>query len=224
MAFTVKICGISTLDALDAAIDGGADMAGFVFFPRSPRHLALDRARQLGRRAQGRIAKVALSVDAADADLAAIVEALQPDALQLHGHETPDRVRAVRARFGLPVMKALPVAAKADVARAADYRAVADRLLFDARAPQDATRPGGLGTPFDWRLLEDLDVPFLLSGGLGAANIGEALALTRAAGVDVSSGVERAPGDKDPDKIRDFISAARAAASVTAPATMARSA
>ena len=134
--------------------------------------------------------------------------------LQLHGRETPERVAAVRARFGLPVMKALPIAERKRSRAASDlYAKVADRLIFDARAPQDATRPGGLGKPFDWTLLKGIDpgIPFMLSGGLDAGNVAEALRITRAPGVDVSSGVERAPGEKDPDKIRAFIRAARAA-------------
>jgi phosphoribosylanthranilate isomerase len=148
-----------------------------------------------------------------------IIAALQPDVLQLHGKETPERVAIVRTRFGLPVMKALPVAVRADLAPARAYAQVADRLIFDARAPQDATRPGGLGKPFDWHLLAGLDVPvpFMLSGGLDAANVTQALQITQAQGVDVSSGVEREPGVKDADKIRAFIAAARAAAPLDLP-------
>ena len=144
---------------------------------------------------------------------AAIIEALKPDLLQLHGKEAPERVAVVRSRFRLPVMKALPIAEKKDLAPVRLYDKVADRLLFDARAPREATRPGGLGKAFDWRLLEKLDcgVPFMLSGGLDPGNVAEALRITRAPGVDVSSGVERAPGEKDADKIRAFIRAARAA-------------
>ena len=214
MSLLVKICGLSSPDALDAALDAGADMVGFVFFPPSPRHLALDTARALGARVRGRAHKVALTVDASDAELAGIVEALAPDLLQLHGRETPERVVAVKARFGLPVIKALPIATRADLAPIPVYAEVADRLLFDARAPREATRPGGLGQPFDWHLLENLDpgLSFMLSGGLDAGNVAEALTITRAPAVDVSSGVERAPGDKDPDRIRAFIRAARAAA------------
>ena len=139
---------------------------------------------------------------------------MQPDLLQLHGKETPARVAALKRRFGLPVMKAIPVEGKSDLTLIANYVAIADRLLFDARAPREATRPGGLGKSFDWRLLENLDpgMPFMLSGGLDAANVAEALRITGAGGVDVSSGVERAPGDKDPDKIRAFVRAAREAA------------
>ena len=214
MDLIVKICGLATAEALDAAIEAGADMVGFVFFPPSPRHLGLAAAQALGRRVRGRAQKVALSVDADDALLDAVVEALQPDLLQLHGKETPARIAALKARFGRPVIKAIAIESGADLAAVAAYAGVADRLLFDARPPRAATRPGGLGKSFDWRLLENVDpgVPFLLSGGLDAANVGEALRITRAPGVDVSSGVERAPGQKDPDKIRSFIRAAREAA------------
>jgi phosphoribosylanthranilate isomerase len=219
MTVLVKICGLSTPDTLDVALDAGADMVGFVFFPPSPRNVTMDAARMLGARVRGRALKVALSVDADDALLAAAIGALAPDILQMHGHETPDRVAAIRARFGLPVMKAIAVEAAADLAAVPRYAGVADRLLFDARPPRGATRPGGLGKAFDWRLLENLDspVPFMLSGGLDAGNVAAALAITRAPGVDVSSGVERAPGDKDPDKIRVFIRAAREAAASSAP-------
>ena len=213
MLLLVKICGLKTPDALDAALEAGADMVGFVFFPPSPRNLGVEAARALGERVLGRARKVALSVDATDAELDRVVEALKPDMLQLHGKETPDRVVAVRSRFRLPVMKALPVEARADLAPVRLYEKVADRLLFDGRAPREATRPGGLGKPFDWTLLErlDLKIPFMLSGGLDAGNVAEALRITRAPAVDVSSGVERAPGEKDPDKIRAFIRAARIA-------------
>lgn len=213
MSLIVKICGLSTPETLDAALDAGADMVGFVFFPPSPRHLAFETARVLAGRVRGRAQKVALTVDAEEKFLQSVVEALRPDMLQLHGVESTDRVESLRSTFGLPVMKAVPIAVKDDLARIATYAAVADRLLFDARAPRDATRPGGLGNTFDWRLLEDvkLRVPFMLSGGLDADNVGEALCITRASGIDVSSGVERAPGVKDPDKIRAFIRAARMA-------------
>jgi len=215
MPVVIKICGLKTPEALDVALDSGADMVGFVFFPPSPRNLGYQAARALGTRVRGRAQKVALSVDADDATLKAMIEALAPDLMQLHGQETPERVVAVRARFGLPVMKALPIAERADLSPIRLYDKVADRLIFDARAPREATRPGGLGKPFDWRLLENLDaaVPFMLSGGLDPANVAEALCITAAPGVDVSSGVERAPGEKDLEKIRGFIRAARAAAS-----------
>jgi phosphoribosylanthranilate isomerase len=210
---TVKICGLRTPEALDVALESGADLVGFVFFPPSPRNLGLEAARALGARVQGRAGKVALTVDANDDAIADIVAALKPDILQLHGTETPDRVVAVRTRFGLPVMKALPIAERSDLSPIRLYAQVADRLLFDARAPKEATRPGGLGTPFDWTLLKDVNpgVPFMLSGGLSAGNVTEALRITRAPGVDVSSGVERKPGEKDAAKIREFIRVARSA-------------
>ena len=214
MSLIVKICGLSTPEALDVALDAGADMVGFVFFPPSPRHLEFGVAKPLGAQVRGRAQKVALTVDADDAFLDAVVEAWRPDLLQLHGKETPARVAALKKRYGLLVMKAIAVEAKTDLSAVTDYVAVADRLLFDARAPREATRPGGLGKPFDWRLLENLDpgVPFMLSGGLDAGNLGEALRITHAPGIDVSSGVERAPGEKDLDKIRAFVRAAREAA------------
>jgi len=213
MPLIVKICGLKTPEALDVALASGADLVGFVFFPPSPRNLALDVARALGLRAQGRAGKVALTVDADDDTLGAVIEALKPDMLQLHGSESPERVTAVRSRFGLPVVKALPIAERRDLASISVYAKVADRLIFDARPPQDATRPGGLGQPFDWNLLKGIDpgIPFMLSGGLDAGNVAEALRITRAPGVDVSSGVERALGEKDPEKIRAFIRGARAA-------------
>jgi phosphoribosylanthranilate isomerase len=213
MTLLVKICGLKMPEALDTALDAGADMVGFVFFPPSPRNLGFEAARVLSERVRGRARKVALTVDADNEMFAAIIEALKPDMLQLHGKETPERVAVVRTRFGLPVMKALPVAARADLSPIHLYAKVADWLLFDARAPRGATRPGGLGKPFDWRLLENLDpgLRFMLSGGLDAANVAEALRITRAPAVDVSSGVERAPGEKDPAKIRAFVRAAREA-------------
>ena len=212
MSVLIKICGLKTPDALDVALEAGADLVGFVFFPASPRHVGYEAVRLLAARVRGRAKKVALSVDASDEQLAAIIDALKPDLLQLHGQEAPERVTVVRTRFGLPVMKALPIAQKADLSPIRLYDKLADRLIFDARAPRDATRPGGLGKSFDWRLLENLKVgvPFMLSGGLDADNVAEALRITRAGGVDVSSGVERAPGEKDPDKIRAFVRAARA--------------
>jgi phosphoribosylanthranilate isomerase len=213
MSLLIKICGLKTPQALDVALEAGADQVGFVFFPPSPRDLGYEAARVLGQRVRDRAGKVALTVDATDEMLGEIVEALRPDMLQLHGTETPERVVAIRTRFGLPVMKALPVAERADLSPIYIYAKVAEKLIFDARPPKDATRPGGLGKSFDWRLLEGVDpgVPFLLSGGLDVGNVADALAITRAQGVDVSSGVERAPGEKDPDKIRAFVRAARQA-------------
>jgi phosphoribosylanthranilate isomerase len=213
MTLLVKICGLSTPETLDVALDAGADMVGFVFFPPSPRNVSFETARALASRVKGQARKVANTVDADDALLEKIIESLKPDILQLHGHETPQRVAAIRESFGLPVMKALAIETKADLAAIQNYTGVADRLLFDARPPRDATRPGGLGKPFDWYLLENLNlaIPYLLSGGLHSGNVAEALRITRAPGVDVSSGVESAPGVKDPEKIRAFIGAARSA-------------
>jgi phosphoribosylanthranilate isomerase len=225
MSVLIKICGLKTAAALDAALAAGADLVGFVFFAPSPRNIEPAAARALGGRVAARARKVALSVDADDTLLAAIVAALEPDMLQLHGKETPQRVAAVKARFGLPVMKAIAVETRADLAAASAYAGIADRLLFDARAPREATRPGGLGTPFDWRLLQDFDptIPFMLSGGLDPGNVATALAISRAPGVDVSSGVERAPGEKDLERIGSFIRAPRGAGRHR-PATIARTA
>src|SRR6195952_5702075 len=211
MSLIVKICGLSTPETLDVALDAGADMVGFVFFPASPRHLSLETARDLGKQVKRRASKVALTVDADDATLANVVEALQPDRLQLHGKETVARLRDIKQKFGLPVMKVIAVETAADLVSLPGYAAVADRILFDARAPKEATRPGGLGAVFDWHLLENLDLklPFMVSGGLTAENVAEAVRVSRAGGVDVSSGVERTPGAKDPERIRAFIRAAR---------------
>ena len=215
MTLLIKICGLSTPETLDVALDAGADMVGFMFFGPSPRNLSLHAARELAARVKSRAEKVAVTVDADDAMLANIVDVLQPGLLQLHGNETPARVSAIAQRFGLPVMKVLAIETTADLAAIPRYLKVADRLLFDARPPRDATRPGGLGKPFDWHLLEglDLSIPFMLSGGLDSQNVAEAIRITRAGAVDVSTGVESAPGVKDPDKIRAFIAAARSALS-----------
>ncbi len=212
MSLIVKICGLSTPETLDVALQAGADMVGFVFFSPSPRHIRLETARELGRQAKGRALKVALTVDADDATLGNIVETLRPDLLQLHGSETVARLRDIKQTFGVPVMKVIAVESAADLAPLAGFAAVSDRILFDARAPKGATRPGGLGAAFDWHLLEklDLQLPFMVSGGLNADNVAEAVRVTCAGGVDVSTGVERAPGIKDPDMIRAFVRAARA--------------
>ncbi|WP_445491408.1 phosphoribosylanthranilate isomerase [Rhodopseudomonas sp. RCAM05734] len=219
MSLIVKICGLSTRETLDAALAARADMVGFVFFPPSPRHIDLDTARALGKQAKGRAVKVALSVDADDALLANSIDALQPQILQLHGKETVARIRDIKQKFGLPVMKAIAVETAADLASLPGYAAVCDRILFDAKPPKDATRPGGLGAAFDWHLLEGLklQLPFLVSGGLDAGNVAEAVRVTGAGGVDISSGVERAPGIKDPDMIRAFIRAARASEELMTP-------
>lgn len=207
----VKICGLSTAPTLAAALDAGADMVGFVFFAPSPRNVSPALAATLGAQAKGRAQKVALTVDADDVTLDAIVAALAPDILQLHGRETPARAAEIRARFGLPVMKALGVSTAADLVAVAACEPVVDWLLFDAKPPKDATRPGGNALTFDWSILDGLRTtrPWLLSGGLDPSNVAQALARTGAPGVDVSSGVETAPGVKDAAKIRAFVAAAR---------------
>jgi phosphoribosylanthranilate isomerase len=212
-ATTIKICGLSTEPTLEAALDAGADVVGFVFFEKSPRHLSLDRARPLARQARGRAEIAVLTVDAADEALDAIVAAVAPDILQLHGRESRARVTELKQRFGLSTIKAIGVSGAGDLAAANDYAETADRLLFDAKAPKDARHPGGNGVAFDWRLLAGLDLPtpWLLSGGLDPANVAEAIAVTGARGVDVSSGVESTPGVKDVGKIRAFIAEARGA-------------
>jgi len=209
-AVVVKICGLSTPETLEAAISAGADMAGFVFFDKSPRHIDFETARDLGRLASGRIAKVTLTVDAGDEVLSQIIAALGPDLLQLHGGETPERVREVKARFKLPVIKAIGVATREDVAGASAYENIADTILFDAKPAPNAAVPGGAGVAFDWNLLRCVAAKnWMLSGGLDPENVGDALRLTGAPGVDVSSGVERARGVKDEGRIKAFIEAAR---------------
>jgi phosphoribosylanthranilate isomerase len=224
MPVLIKICGLTTPVALDAALDAGADMVGFVFFGPSPRHIGFEAVRMLGERVAGRARKVAVSVDATDELLKKCVAALKPDLLQLHGKEPPERVAVIRSRFGLPVIKALPIRERTDLSSVQLYAKVADMLMFDARAPRAASRPGGHGQAFDWRLLENLavPVPFVLSGGLDPGNVAEALRITRADGLDVSSGVEHAPGEKDVEKIRAFIRAAREADAKLPPRAEAR--
>lgn len=210
MPTLVKICGLSSPETLLATIAAGADMAGFVFFEKSPRHIDLETARTLGALAQGRLSKVSLTVDAGDDALDEIVGALAPDMLQLHGAESPARVGAVKARFGLPVIKAIGVATAADLAAARAYEGVADVLLFDAKPAPDAAVPGGAGVSFDWDLLRNINTKnWMLSGGLDPENVAEALRRTGAPAVDVSSGVERVRGVKDSDKIAAFVQAAR---------------
>jgi phosphoribosylanthranilate isomerase len=213
MTPVVKICGLSTPATLDAALDAGADMVGFVFFPKSPRHIDWGKARALGAQARGRAKIVALSVDADDETLARIVEALSPDLMQLHGSETPSRVKRIGELCSLPTMKAIGVASRGDFGEAEAYEGVADYLLIDAKPPKDAALPGGNGRPFDWSLTRDFHVPrpWLLSGGLDPDTVEAAIALSGAHGVDVSSGVESAPGVKDPAKIKAFVAAARRA-------------
>ncbi|KAF0209660.1 MAG: N-(5'-phosphoribosyl)anthranilate isomerase [Methylocystaceae bacterium] len=206
----VKICGLSSPETLLAAIESGADMAGFVFFEKSPRHIDLETARTLGLLAQDRISKVALAVDPDDAALQDIVDALAPDYLQLHGSETPARVAEVKARFGLPVIKAAGVARPGDVEAARAYEGVADVILFDAKPAPNAAVPGGAGVAFDWDLLRGVAATqWMLSGGLTPENVAEAMRRTGARAVDVSSGVERERGVKDAAKIAAFLAAAR---------------
>ena len=221
---TIKICGLSTPSTLEAALDAGADMVGFVFFPPSPRHIESALARDLAAIAGSRALKVALSVDASDDYLDEVMAALQPDILQLHGRETPQRVAQIRARFGLPVMKALGVSVEADFAPLSAYEEVADRILLDAKPPKDATRPGGNGHAFDWSLLTDraFHRPWMLSGGLNCDTVASAVAATRPPGIDVSSGVESSPGVKDSALIAAFVARARAAAAGLTPLGSAR--
>ncbi len=213
-SLTIKICGLSTPGTLDAALDAGADMVGFVFFAPSPRNIDFARARDLAARIEGRADKVALIVDADDALIESVVTNLQPDILQLHGKESPGRLAALKARYGLPLMKAIHVSESSDLAAIAQYEATADRILFDARPPKGAKVPGGNGVAFDWAILHGLhlDKPWMLSGGLDPANVAEAVRMTHARGIDVSSGVESAPGVKDESLIRAFVMAARSAA------------
>lgn len=214
----IKICGLSTPETLEAAIAAGADMIGLNFHPKSPRHVTPAQAAVLAGQARGKTAIVALIVDQDTASAQALVDDLRPDVLQLHGTETPDAVSATAKGVNLPIMKAIGVSAIGDMAAVAPYRKVADYILLDAKPPKDAAYPGGHGKPFDWAILKNLDpsLPFMLSGGLTPENVAEAIATVRALGVnligvDVSSGVESAPGVKDVHKITDFIQAARSA-------------
>jgi phosphoribosylanthranilate isomerase len=218
MSVIVKICGLATEAAVDAALAHGADMAGFVVYEKSPRHVSLDLAARLGDRAGNRTRKVLLTVDADDALLSAAIAALGPAILQLHGSETPERAASIRARFGLPVMKAIGIGSAADLALIPHFAAVSDLLLFDAKPGLGSKTPGGTGKTFDWDLLAGVKTtrPWLLAGGLDADTVAKGLAQTHAPGVDVSSGVESAPGVKDAAKVAAFIAAARLAAAETA--------
>lgn len=209
----VKICGLSTAETLEAALDAGADMIGLNFFQKSPRAVSIESGAALAATVRGRAEIVALTVDMDDDGLAAIVEAVRPDWLQLHGHEDPDRVSALQRRFGLGVLKAIGIRTADDLAEVARHAGIADHLLIDAKPPAGAVLPGGNGVPFDWGLLDGIeqDRPYMLSGGLNPHNVAEAIARTGAGGVDVSSGVETAPGVKDAALIRAFIAAVRGA-------------
>jgi phosphoribosylanthranilate isomerase len=214
MSPDIKICGLKTAAALAAALTGGASHVGFIFFPKSPRNIEPDEAGRLREAALGKAIAVAVTVDADDASLDRIVAAMQPDMLQLHGSESPARVAAVKARYRLPVMKVLSIRGAADLDAVASYRGIADRLMFDAKPPAGSQLPGGNGVAFDWRLLAglDADVDYMLSGGLSAANIGQALRLANPPGIDISSGVESAPGVKEPALIEAFFRAVKTAA------------
>lgn len=209
----IKICGINAPDALRAAVDGGADFIGFVFYPPSPRAVTPEQARELAGFAGGRVKKVGLLVDPEDATIKRILAHVKLDMLQLHGKETPQRVAAIKKRFGLPVMKAIKVATASDLDAAAAFAAVSDWLLFDGVPPKDkkGALPGGNAAQFDWTLLKGraFALPWMLSGGLDPANVAEAIRISGAPCVDVSSGVETRPGRKDPAKIRAFIEAAK---------------
>jgi phosphoribosylanthranilate isomerase len=206
----VKICGLRSVTDVAAVAAAGAAYAGFVFFAKSPRHVTPAQARDLALAAPVGLAKVALVVDADDATLDEIVATVPLDMLQLHGTESPDRVAALRARYGLPIMKAVGVADEGDLAAVFDYSLVADQLLIDAKPAKDAALPGGNGLAFDWRLVAQRRWlrPWMLAGGLTPENVAEAIRLTNARQVDVSSGVESAPGVKDPARIAAFVTAA----------------
>jgi len=209
MVLDIKICGLKTPEAVAAALDGGATHIGFIFFPKSPRHITPQTAAALRDQVKGRALAVAVTVDADDETLDDIVKTVKPDILQLHGHETPERVASIKARYGLPVMKAFSVREASDLAPIAAYKGIADRFLFDAKPPKGSELPGGNGVSFDWELLAalDADIDYMLSGGLNADNIAEALHKTQAPGIDISSGVERAPGEKDVRLIENFFRA-----------------
>lgn len=213
MAFDIKICGLKTAEALRAALGNGASHVGFIFFAKSPRNVSPEDAGRLREAARGKAKAVAVTVDADDAFLDEIVAAMAPDMIQLHGRESPERVAEVKARYGLPVMKAFSIREAGDFEAIALYAGVADRLLFDAKPPAGSELPGGNGVSFDWRLLAGLDasVDYMLSGGLNAGNIGDAIQLANPPGIDISSGVESAPGVKDAALIENFFRAVRAA-------------
>ncbi|NQV46967.1 MAG: phosphoribosylanthranilate isomerase [Rhodospirillaceae bacterium] len=211
MTIDVKICGLKTPLAVAAAVDGGAAFIGFNFFQNSPRFVTPDAAAVLATAVPDTVIRVGLFVDATDDDIGAAVASGALDMLQLHGSETPARVAKVKERFALPVMKAIAISTADDIATAHTYEAIADRLLFDAKAPAGATRPGGNALSFDWELIADTDwaLPWMLAGGLNAENLGEAVIVCGPRAVDVSSGVEDAPGVKNPDKIRQFLALAQ---------------
>jgi phosphoribosylanthranilate isomerase len=208
----VKICGVRTPAIIETAAEAGADFVGLVFFDKSPRHLTLEAAKALAEVARGKVSTVAVLVDADDEFIATVAETVRPDLLQLHGSETPERVAEIKARTKLPVMKAIAIATPDDVALAGAFAASADRILFDAKADVAASLPGGNGVAFDWHALKGFAAPFALSGGLTPDTVSEAIRVTGADLVDVSSGVERAPGEKDAELVTRFIRAAKGAA------------
>lgn len=210
---SVKICGLSTEETMKAALDAGAAMVGLVSFPKSPRHLELAAMRPLAEQARGRARVVALTVNAGDDALSQIVDVVDPDLIQMHGSESVERVAEVQDRFGKAVIKAVGVRSVEDIGTAKAYKDVADMVLLDAKPAKDATRPGGLGQPFDWRVLDALEHKdgYMLAGGITIENVAHALAETGLHWLDLSSGVETAPGQKDPAKIRAFFDAVRAA-------------
>lgn len=218
MSLDIKICGLKTDEAVAAALDGGASHIGFIFFPKSPRYVDPGEAGRLRQAGKGRAIAVAVTVDPDDVTLDGIVAAMQPDMLQLHGNESVNRVAEIRARYGLPVMKALALRERGDLEQIKPYIGAADRFLFDAKPPKGSELPGGNGVSFDWQVLSELDAStdYMLSGGLNASNIAEALRATNAQGIDISSGVESAPGVKDVGLIKDFFRAVRAAKSADA--------
>ncbi|WP_299830050.1 phosphoribosylanthranilate isomerase [uncultured Roseobacter sp.] len=209
---SVKICGLRTPEDVAAVAGAGASYCGFTFFTKSPRSIGFDDARALAIASPPGLAKVALTVDADDAFLDDLTRQVPLDMLQLHGHETPERVAAVKARYGLPVMKAVGIADADDLAELDRYLKVADQILVDAKPPKTSELPGGNGLTFDWRLVAGRrwPVPWMLAGGLTPDNVAEAIALTGAKQVDVASGVESAPGIKDHDMVRSFVHAAKA--------------
>lgn len=213
MSVQVKICGLTTVEAADAAAKAGADYAGLVFFRRSPRFVKPEQASAIAARVRGRCRIVALFANASDTEIEAAARIASPDVLQLHGSEEVERVAAIRSRFALPVIKSFAIAEAGDFANVARYESVADMLLFDAKAPANATRPGGHGAAFDWQLLRGRNFarPWLLGGGLSADNVTRAVRISGAHGVDCSSGVETSPGVKDAQMIHDFVDAARGA-------------
>ncbi|MBR0658732.1 phosphoribosylanthranilate isomerase [Neoroseomonas oryzicola] len=211
MTVEVKICGIRSADAFDAAVEAGADLIGFVFFPPSPRVIRPAEARALSSRHAGGPIRTGLFVDPTDDDIAAVLAEIPLDLIQLQGNETPERAAAIRARFATPVMKAMGIDTEADFAAVPAFAEVVDRFLFDAHPPPGSLLPGGNAQPFEWRLLAGRTIPkpWLLAGGLTAANVAEAISTAQAPGVDVSSGVERSRGVKDAALIRAFIAAAK---------------